>query len=37
MMGVAKVIDVGSDFGIRILKLAYVDSTRYGYKKGRKR
>ena len=36
MMGVGKIIDVGSDVGIKILKVVYVDSTKYGYKKGRK-
>lgn len=36
MSSVDRIIDKGSDIGVRILKLAYVDSVRYGYRKGRR-
>lgn len=35
-MGVGKLIDKGSDVGIRILKFVYVDSVKAGYRKGRR-
>lgn len=35
IMGVGKLIDKGSDVGVKILKFAYVDTTKYGYRKGR--